>query len=110
MMQYYATIYASSMGVMLLFKFIRGIAFVKVRTPHRVLMTSGTEGLRVHNIPLNLVKCSPEEVCFSRYTITSLVFSLMKERCHSLLRFFSPDPGLSHLICLHVLWGNIRPH
>uniref|UniRef100_A0A3Q1JDY7 ATP-binding cassette sub-family C member 5 n=1 Tax=Anabas testudineus TaxID=64144 RepID=A0A3Q1JDY7_ANATE len=29
MMQYYATIYASSMGVMLIFKFIRGIAFVK---------------------------------------------------------------------------------
>lgn len=34
MMQYYATIYASSMGVMLLFKFIRGIAFVKVRKSH----------------------------------------------------------------------------
>ncbi|XP_067362281.1 multidrug resistance-associated protein 5 isoform X1 [Channa argus] len=29
MMQYYATIYTSSMGVMLLFKLIRGIAFVK---------------------------------------------------------------------------------
>ncbi|KAK2846457.1 hypothetical protein Q5P01_009456 [Channa striata] len=29
MMQYYATIYASSMGVMLFFKLIRGIAFVK---------------------------------------------------------------------------------
>uniref|UniRef100_A0A7N8XY73 ATP-binding cassette, sub-family C (CFTR/MRP), member 5 n=1 Tax=Mastacembelus armatus TaxID=205130 RepID=A0A7N8XY73_9TELE len=29
MMQHYATIYASSMGVMLLFKIIRGIAFVK---------------------------------------------------------------------------------
>ncbi|XP_040929539.1 multidrug resistance-associated protein 5 isoform X3 [Betta splendens] len=29
MMQYYATIYASSMGVMLFFKFVRGIAFVK---------------------------------------------------------------------------------
>lgn len=31
MMQQYAAIYASSMGVMLLFKLIRGVAFVKVR-------------------------------------------------------------------------------
>lgn len=30
MMQHYATVYASSMVVMLLFKVIRGIAFVKV--------------------------------------------------------------------------------
>lgn len=32
MMQHYAAIYTSSMGVMLLFKVIRGVAFVKVRT------------------------------------------------------------------------------
>ncbi|KAG7479032.1 hypothetical protein JOB18_015895 [Solea senegalensis] len=30
MMQHYITIYASSMGVMLLFKLLRGVAFVKV--------------------------------------------------------------------------------
>lgn len=32
MMQYYVAVYASSMGVMLLLKVIRGVAFVKVRT------------------------------------------------------------------------------
>lgn len=31
MMQHYAAIYASSMVVMLLFKVVRGVAFVKVR-------------------------------------------------------------------------------
>lgn len=35
MMQQYAAIYASSMGVMLLFKLIRGVAFVKVRVQPR---------------------------------------------------------------------------
>lgn len=102
MMQYYATIYASSMGVMLLFKFIRGIAFVKVRTSHRVPMTSGTESLCGHKMLLNLEKCSSEERCFSRYTITSLVFSWMREGRHGLRRFFSPDPGLTHLICMQI--------
>lgn len=36
MMQQYAAIYASSMGVMLFFKLLRGIAFVKVRRPASV--------------------------------------------------------------------------
>lgn len=34
MMQQYVAVYASSMGVMLLFKLFRGIAFVKVRRRH----------------------------------------------------------------------------
>lgn len=34
MMQHYAAVYASSMGVMLLLKLIRGIAFVKVSMLH----------------------------------------------------------------------------
>ncbi|XP_049925363.1 ATP-binding cassette sub-family C member 5-like isoform X1 [Epinephelus moara] len=34
MMQHYAAVYASSMGVMLLLKLFRGIVFVKVRTSH----------------------------------------------------------------------------
>lgn len=38
MMQHYATVYASSMGVMLVIKVIRGIAFVKVRRSQVVLM------------------------------------------------------------------------
>lgn len=72
MMQYYATIYASSMGVMLVFKFIRGIAFVKVRTSHRVLTTSGTKKTECSR---NAVKFRGS---FSRYTL-----SLVKEERRS---------------------------
>lgn len=59
MMQHYAAVYASSMGVMLLFKLIRGIAFVKVRTSHTI---------PTRKIPSNLLTCHmtmPLETVFS---------------------------------------------
>lgn len=47
MMQQYAAVYAASMGVMLVFKLIRGVVFVKVRTPgHRCPEPTGGSGVQ----------------------------------------------------------------